>query len=105
VLPAATLQGLVQRRAGPWSGQRVKSPTTAQRCVRLAFIDADALSARWPRRRGWLATWPADHGEADAASVPAYVQRELGAYLACGILAHGFARARCADCTAEFLIA
>jgi len=56
VLPAATLQGLVQRRAGPWSGQRVKSPTTAQRCVRLAFIDADALSARWLRRRGWLAT-------------------------------------------------
>ena len=37
--------------------------------------------------------------------MPAYVQRELSAYLECGILAHGFARARCPDCTAEFLVA
>lgn len=55
--------------------------------------------------RGWLATWIVHHDEADAESVPAYVERELSAYLECGILAYGFARARCADCTAEFLVA
>jgi len=47
VLPAATLQGLVQRRAGPWSGQRVMLPITAHRSVRLGSTGADALSARW----------------------------------------------------------
>ena len=41
------------------------------------------------------------HEEADTESVPAHVQCELSAYLECGILAHGFARARCPDCTAE----
>lgn len=59
----------------------------------------------WQTVQGWLATWIAHHDEADAESVPAYVQRELSAYLECGILAHGFARARCPDCTAEFLVA
>ncbi len=59
----------------------------------------------WQTVQGWLATWIAYHDEADAESVPAYVQRELSAYLECGILAHGFARARCPDCTAEFLVA
>ena len=47
VLPATTLQGLFQRRAGPWSGQRVLSPITAHQCVRRASTGADALSARW----------------------------------------------------------
>ena len=55
--------------------------------------------------QGWLATWIAHHDEVDAESAPAYVQRELSAYLECGILAYGFARARCPDCTAEFLVA
>ena len=55
--------------------------------------------------QGWLTTWLAHHEDLDAESVPAYVQRELSAYLECGILAHGFARARCPDCTAEFLVA
>jgi hypothetical protein len=34
--------------------------------------------------------------------VPAYVEREFRRYLECGILAHGFARARCGH---DFLIA
>jgi hypothetical protein len=55
--------------------------------------------------QAWLATWIAHHDEVDAESVPAHVQRELSAYLECGILAHGFARSRCPDCTAEFLVA
>ena len=39
------------------------------------------------------------------ASVPAGVERDFRAYLRCGILAHGFARARCAGCGYDFLIA
>ena len=35
---------------------------------------------------------------------PAWVERNLQAYLKCGILAHGFARARCEDCGHERLI-
>jgi len=29
--------------------------------------------------------------------LPAWVERDFRAYLRCGILAHGFARARCED--------
>ena len=38
-------------------------------------------------------------------SAPAHVEREFRRYLECGILAHGFARARCAECGHDFLIA
>jgi DNA-directed RNA polymerase subunit RPC12/RpoP len=41
----------------------------------------------------------------DAGPVPAYVEREFRRYLECGILAHGFARARCGQCGRDFLIA
>ncbi len=34
----------------------------------------------------------------DDNPVPAYVDREFRRYLECGILAHGFARARCPEC-------
>jgi hypothetical protein len=37
--------------------------------------------------------------------VPAYVEREFRHYLECGILAYGFARARCPDCGHDFLVA
>ncbi len=46
-------------------------------------------------------------GEDDwnAQRVPAYVEREFRRYLECGILAYGFARARCPDCGHDFLVA
>ena len=49
-------------------------------------------------------TWLAQcrDGHDDEGSVPEYVEREFRRYLACGILAHGFARARCGH---DFLIA
>jgi len=37
--------------------------------------------------------------------LPRYVEGELRRYLACGILAHGFTRVRCADCKAERMVA
>jgi len=45
-----------------------------------------------------------ERGEA-GASLPRFVVGEFERYLACGVLAHGFARVRCADCGDELLVA
>ena len=37
--------------------------------------------------------------------VTAYVERDLRNFSECGILAHGFARARCEKCGQDFLVA
>lgn len=37
--------------------------------------------------------------------LPQFVEREFREYLRCGILAHGFARFRCFDCSREILVA
>jgi hypothetical protein len=42
---------------------------------------------------------------AHESGVPRYVERELRAYLACGIHAQGFLRARCSSCRKEMLVA
>lgn len=54
-----------------------------------------------------LETWLArrEAAEAESGGVPAWVEGELRRYLECGILAHGFARARCAECGHDFLVA
>lgn len=52
-----------------------------------------------------LATWLALQEDGAGACAPAVTEREFRRYLECGILAHGFARARCADCGHDFLIA
>jgi hypothetical protein len=54
-----------------------------------------------------LETWLAQcrEGHDDDGPVPPYVEREFRRYLECGVLAHGFARARCGDCGHDFLIA
>ncbi len=44
-------------------------------------------------------------GNWDGSAVPAHVEREFRRYLECGILAHGFARARCPECGHDFLVA
>ena len=46
---------------------------------------------------GHLQTFLAQVRSADR-QLPAYVERELRAYLECGILVHGFMRVRCQDC-------
>ena len=52
-------------------------------------------------------TWLAHchEGHDDAGPVPAYVELEFRRCLECGILAYGFARARCGRCGHDFLIA
>jgi hypothetical protein len=54
-----------------------------------------------------LSSWLAESRERDpdGLPVPAHIERELRGYLACGILAHGFARARCGGCGHDFLLA
>ena len=54
-----------------------------------------------------LETFVAQAAESDPLGygVPAWVEQDFRAYLRCGILAHGFARARCDDCGHERLIA
>jgi len=54
-----------------------------------------------------LETFLARTAEADpmGEGVPFWVERDFRAHLRCGILAHGFARARCEDCGTERLIA
>tara|TARA_Y100000991_G_scaffold159833_1_gene122105 strand:- start:124 stop:429 length:306 start_codon:yes stop_codon:yes gene_type:complete len=37
--------------------------------------------------------------------LPKHVEKELWAYLECGILAYGFVRVKCDDCTNEQLVA
>ena len=39
------------------------------------------------------------------AGLPEFVKAEFDAFLECGILAHGFLRLRCGDCTHEKLVA
>ena len=41
----------------------------------------------------------------DGIGVPGFVEKELRAFLKCGILAHGFCRFECADCSHERLVA
>ena len=41
----------------------------------------------------------------DVAGLPGFVVSEFERYLACGILAHGFARVRCTSCGDEMLVA
>ena len=40
----------------------------------------------------------------DGAGLPAFVVSEFRKFLRCGVLAHGFARVRCADCAFEQLV-
>jgi hypothetical protein len=52
-----------------------------------------------------LATWLELAQDESGSTTPAHVEREFRRYLECGILAHGFARARCADCGHDYLVA
>jgi len=54
-----------------------------------------------------LETWLVVRREADPDGYPvaSHVERELRSYLECGILACGFARARCDTCGHDFLVA
>jgi hypothetical protein len=52
-----------------------------------------------------LETFLALSEEGTGEGLPGYVERDFRKYLDCGILARGFARARCKDCGEDYLIA
>ena len=54
-----------------------------------------------------LETWleRAQCADPDGDVVPEYVERDFRQYLGCGIIANGFARARCGHCGHDFLLA
>src|SRR5882672_4128576 len=52
-----------------------------------------------------LETFLAESREKHDRPLPTYVERELRAYLRCGILAHGFGRAECRDCHRQIVVA
>ncbi len=47
----------------------------------------------------------AREGDWEGHAVPFHVERDFRRYLECGILAYGFARAYCAECGRDFLVA
>ena len=49
----------------------------------------------------WLSDYSLNHNEI----LPRYIEDEFRSYIKCGVLAHGFARARCPDCGHDFFIA
>ncbi len=72
-----------------------------------ARIDLDVAAAADQQLRAHLENWLAHccEGHEHAGRVPAYVERKFRRYLECGVLAHGFARARCGQCGHDFPIA
>jgi hypothetical protein len=53
----------------------------------------------------WRPGSRAREAEPEGDPIPRFVERDLRKYLECGILAHGFGRARCGGCGHDFLIA
>ena len=88
--------GLYERSSGaagqPLAGYRRRTP---ERTVLHELVARHAQ------------TMFAELREADpeGGGLPRYVERELAAYLRCGVLAHGFARVRCQTCGDEIVVA
>ncbi|MGB5811866.1 MAG: transposase zinc-binding domain-containing protein, partial [Polyangiales bacterium] len=48
--------------------------------------------------------WELDRSEHERGA-PVFVKREFQRFARCGVLAHGFARFRCTDCSTDRLVA
>ncbi len=108
---SGVLCGPAAKRARPWSRfctHRHVLPCGHSPARRTASLSSTPAAAPRERRstRSSLATsrpgLPSSLGEHPVA---AHVEEEFPAYLRCGILAFGFARARCGTCGHDFLVA
>ncbi len=83
------------------------SATTASAAATVYRRREPTATALYPIVQHHLESFLARASSADpfADAVPGWVEYDFRAYLRCGILAHGFARARCTDCGAERLVA
>jgi hypothetical protein len=86
---------------------RPGSATTASAAATVYRRREPTATALYPIVQHHLESFLARASSADpfADAVPGWVEHDFRAYLRCGILAHGFARARCTDCGAERLVA
>ena len=87
--------GLYERTSGA-AGQPLASGY--QRCTPERTVLHELVSRH-------AQTLLAELRDADGRGLPRHVDRELAAYLRCGLLAHGFARVRCQACADEILVA
>jgi hypothetical protein len=98
----------VQPKGGPdrWrrvSATEVRSPspfeTGYERRPPEESLLYQVVQAHWPSFEAEL------DREGEGRSLSAFIRQEFAAYLRCGILAHGFVRARCSDCEDSRLVA
>src|SRR5260370_21867962 len=96
------MAGAARGTAAPVAGERAIAPVASRyrrREPERTLLHA-IVQAHW---KTFLAK--VEDGNEAGASLPRFVVGEFERYLACGILAHGFARVRCSACGDELLVA
>ena len=94
--PRVVAGGVYERTAGaagrPLAGYRRRTP---ERTVLHELVAQHAQTMLAELR----------DADPEGGGLPRYVERELAAYLKCGVLAHGFCRVRCQTCRDEIVVA
>lgn len=94
----------------PWSRHCTRGHTPTRSCIIATAVRNTSVFATptWHKLvAGCAQTMLAELRDADpeGRGLPRHVERELGEYLRCGILAHRFARVRCNTCDDELVVA
>jgi hypothetical protein len=107
-LPRSCLMGATAASQSlPSTVSSLGSPNAASAAAPVYRPRNPTATALYPIVQHHLETFLAAGSSADpfADAVPGWLEHDFRAYLRCGFLAHGFARARCTDCGAERLVA
>ena len=76
---------------------------TLRRCILRDFVGRRQLESF--EAKDMLASAGQFDGQGDYRALRPYVRKAFVKYLECGRFAHGFARARCADCAHDYFVA